>query len=539
MRRISDVMGGIRGGINASDFGRARTAKTVPVEYQNTLPLMLAGGASDDKFLRALEAIPTVNAKRAAERQVAAMGAKDMNKTVRQVKEYLASGNTVDDLIRQTEDLNSAPTPLNVLADRMRQHAADVGVDMPEIADIGYFPHVMSKEFRDLLASGGEDVQRFMDQSGIISAELLGDGGFLQTRKLRPRNGQPLKIELPNGRKTEITEGTVAEINAKMKELFPQLRGTALETDPRTALERYVTSVAQDVGNRAAAKSRIEAGSEFFGNVPGGRLESGVAGPADPLVREQSAPGIPGLCLRTPSRAISSSVASRTRSSPSLPISERQPVCPIRRSSRRREAQRLRTTVAGDITNTGRQVQRGLDEGLAAVDQQLADELVPFNARQADINTSRADLDIADQLGAEALAENERRLSRIAQGEKNIHAERVATRREILKINADTKLTVDGLKEYLKSINARIAGYRRQSNRLTGEQQAAWRTAREADVANARNELERLRQEADGLRTWSTQSQDRLNFQAAEKAISDFHADVKSAQKALDDITAG
>ena len=435
---LADVMGGIRGSINASDWGRARTSKTVPVDYGEALPRLLAGGADNDKFLKALESIPIVQAKREAERTMQALGAKDLDKTVRRVKEYLREGNTVDDLIRNTEDLNAPATPLNELADKLRQNAADLGVDMPEIADIGYFPHVLSTEFKDLLATGGEDVQRFLDQSGIISKELLGDGGFLQGRKLRPRNGKPLTITLPSGRSVDIVEGTVAEINAKMKELFPQMKGTALETDPRTALERYITSVSREVGDRAAGQARSAAGSQFVRQLPGQQqLAEGIEGPVagraapqtvargvDPFANDEFLRGVKDQDLTQWANEMEAASLGRQVEQETA------------------AAQALRTQAAGDISATGRQVQRGLDEGLAAVDQRLPDELIPLQTRQADLATSRADLDIADEFAAIVARQRTSDDSLVSpRARRTFSADRVATRREIATINANAKQT--------------------------------------------------------------------------------------------------
>ncbi len=529
---ISNVLGGVRGRINATDFGQRLGAMRTPNELANAMPLLTRGTAEEGKFLRALEAVPTTLERRAAKQTVQSLAASDMRKVMRQVKEYLDSGNTIDDLIRNTEDPRAADTPLNWLANRMREHAQYLGVDIPEIADIGYFPHVLSREFKDLLHNGGEDVQRFLDQSGIVQRSLLGDEGFLQGRRLRPRsNGEPLRIALPSGRAVEITTGTVDEINTKMRELFPQLKGTALETDPRTALERYIDSVSGDIANRVAEKKRIEAGSGLYGNVGETRLAAGTEGPVSnpAIVAARGEDPYEGNRFFTGVRDDELSAAANQAEASRL--AEQLDVDQAAANAQRRLA-------ASEISATGADVQRGLDQTEAAIRGEMADELASVRARQADLATSQADLDIAAQTPPpERLAAVEEELADIPGRKMEAGRQIIENRQTIRKIEADTKQAVDGLKEYLRSVNARIAGLRRQSKRLTSEQQAAWRTAREADVANARNELQRLQEEAANLRTWSTQSQDRLNYQAAQKMIDDFNEELRQARQTLDEVT--
>jgi hypothetical protein len=540
--KAANLIGGVKGGINASDWGRARIANNAPSELSSTLPVMLGGaGVPNDRFRKALESIPYTHDQRLGANKIKALGAADLGQTVRQVKEYLRSGGTIDDLIRDTEDLTKT-TPLNVLADRVRQNAADLGVDMPEIADIGYFPHVLSREFKDMLEAGGEDVQRFMDQSQIIGDELTGDGGFLQGRKLRPRNGQPLTITLDNGRSVTITEGTVAEINAKMKELFPKLEGTALETDPRTALERYIDSVADDIGNRYAQNQALARDSQFIGRDPAGIVdEVGGVGPEGPGLLQGPVPSArgPQVVARGEDPFANNPLFRGVRDEDLSTLANEQEAGALARQLEQEQAQAqlLRTTAAGDISNTGRQVRQGLEEGQQAINTQLAGDLAPVNARLADINTTRADLGIADELAAERLGQVNEDITNLRARNEPIGREIVANKQEIRRINASVPPVVDGLRDYLKSINARIAGYRSQFRRLTKNEQAAWRTAREGDVANARAELARLQEEAEGLRTWGSETQDRLNYQIADKALSDFNNEIKATQAELDRIT--
>ena len=541
--KLADVIGGVKGGINASDWGARRIAANVPKEYSNILPRLLSGSADDEKFMRALEGVPSIAARRKFTRKVSAIASKDKDKMTRQVKEYLRQGNTIDDLIRNTEDLASPNTPLNDFADRITKVAASMGVKMPEIQGIGYFPHVLSKEFKDLLANGGDDAERFLQQTDIVRDELMRDSGFLQGRKLRGTAERPLVISLPNGRTATLTQGTVAEINEKMAQLFPQMKGTALETDPGTAIERYISGVSQDIGNRAAAKERIAAGSKYYGDIGTPELREtlgeGVEGPTQQLegpVAPRNAPqtvahgekpfaedpffrGVKDEALTTQANEMEAS-----RLGTQIETEQAQ-------------ADALRRTAAGDISRTGRKVETSLNEGQQVYRDALAEEVAPVNARLADLNTSRADLDLADELGAQRAGALDEEIGDLTARQREETAGIRANEHEIRQINMATQEKVTGLRAELKKINNRLGGLRSSSNRVIGKDQAAWRAANQADIAAARSELAALKEEAASLRTWSTESQDRLNYQIADEAISNFNNEIKAAQAQLDEVS--
>lgn len=262
-RGINTGTGAVRGAVNRSP----RLSKLVraPKELETaTQVLTRAGRGSNDEFLAALTDVQLNNLKRSTEGFMKGLGSQELKQRSEAIRTELedAFGGDLNAYLNATELDPNTPTQLNALTQRMRELAAEKGIEIPELQGMGYLPHVLSAEFRELLHEGGDRAKQFMQQTGVRMDDTLRESGFLQHRALRPDPGSTMRVTI--GDKTiELKTGSIAEINEKVKELFPELKTTALETDPMTMFERYIPGVASDVGNRSALKTLYERGNPF------------------------------------------------------------------------------------------------------------------------------------------------------------------------------------------------------------------------------------------------------------------------------------
>ena len=251
-RGINTATGAFRGAFNRSD--KAQRLIRAPKELETaTEVLTRASRGNNDEFLAALTDVQWNNIARTGSGFFKGMASQELRQRSEAIRNELNdkfAGN-LDEYLRVTELDPTQATELNALGARMREIAAERGVEIPELEGMGYLPHVLSPEFRELLHEGSDKAKKFMSQTGIVMNDTLRESGFLQKRALRPDPGSTLKIEL-GPHVVEIKTGSIPEINAKVKELFPELKATPLETDPMTMFERYITGTATDIGNREA-----------------------------------------------------------------------------------------------------------------------------------------------------------------------------------------------------------------------------------------------------------------------------------------------
>ena len=255
-RAVNKVTGSIRGGLNKSDrvqdFMRGRT----PKELETTARALTQGNATPKEFIAAADAVTFNRLFRRYGGGFAEAGAREVDTAMHEVRKEMQQYPDRAAYLAATESVDGPETALNRLSKKMVTIAKDeFGIDLPTIEGVEYLPHMLSAEFKALLGEGGAAADEFVNQVGLRSQDAMRDSGFLSERALRPHadTGAPKKIRI-RGRTIEIVDGTIDEINEKVAALFPELKGTALETDPQTLFERYVSGVAGDVGLRRARK---------------------------------------------------------------------------------------------------------------------------------------------------------------------------------------------------------------------------------------------------------------------------------------------
>lgn len=262
-RSINTVTGTLRGAVNRGDKLSKLIRSPKELELATETLTRASRGTSDD-FLAALTDVQHENLRRAGEGFFKGMGSEELKQRSDAIREELNTtfNGDLGKYLDATELDPNTPTQLNALSARMREIAAEKGVEIPELQGMGYLPHVLSPEFRELLHEGGDRAKQFMNQTGIVMNDTLRESGFLRKRALRPDPGTTLKIQIGD-HVIELKTGSINEINQKVKELFPELKTSALETDPMTMFERYIPGTAHDVGNRYAINTLIERGNPF------------------------------------------------------------------------------------------------------------------------------------------------------------------------------------------------------------------------------------------------------------------------------------
>lgn len=261
-RGINTGTGAVRGAVNR---GRMSNLIRAPKELETaTRTLTRAASGSNDEFLAALTDVQFNNLTRSIGGVFKGLGSEELKQRTSAIRDELNdtyNGN-LGAYLDATELDPNTPTQLNALSARLREIAAEKGVEIPELRGMGYLPHVLSPEFRELLHEGGDRAKEFMSQTGIRMDDTLRESGFLQARALRPEPNSTLRIHIGDNT-IELKTGSINEINEKVKEIFPELKTTALETDPMTMFERYITGTARDVGNRGAFQTLHARGNPF------------------------------------------------------------------------------------------------------------------------------------------------------------------------------------------------------------------------------------------------------------------------------------
>ena len=263
-RGVNALTGGVRQRLNQSDRVRRFQNARTPAGLEQAMTTITGGSGGNRDFDLALTRVRYDNLRRQGE-GIRGIGAPMVDRAMRQIRAEIDELG-IDEFLRRTEDLTAPDTALNTLNRRMVELAKERGIDIPEIEHIGYVPHMLSNEFKDMLRDGSARSERFKSATGIITQDTLRDSGVLSARALKPRPGSTLRIDI-DGKVVEITEGSIDEINTKVKQLFPDMKGSALETNPQTIMERYVEGLASDVGNRYARQRLIAEGNPWVSTI--------------------------------------------------------------------------------------------------------------------------------------------------------------------------------------------------------------------------------------------------------------------------------
>ena len=269
---VNRATGAVRGRLNSSDRIQRLMQGRTPKELERATTALTSGKGSTADFLAAADTVAMNRMFRRYSQTFAELSAREIDAAMTEAKKELADYGNLDEYLRATELKTGPETALNRLSKKIVANAEELyGVKIPELQGLDYIPHILSPEFRQILRDGGDEAKQFMRQVGLVTEDIQKDSGFLAARQLRPfaDTGKPKIIKL-GGRSVAITEGSIPEINAKIKELFPQLKTTALETDPQTLFERYAVGISGDVGLRKArAEMAALPGANVVGIDPG------------------------------------------------------------------------------------------------------------------------------------------------------------------------------------------------------------------------------------------------------------------------------
>lgn len=170
------------------------------------------------------------------------------------------SDGEVQQLIRQAE-VEGKENILTETAERVRQAALDVGVELPKLeAGLYAMPHVLTREARDaileLMEVQSPNAALFKRVTGITDQDLLQESGFLQKRRFVAGT----EIPVGDGKKITLETGSVDELNEKLGELLPNFKGKLYETDPGAAWRAYIGGVTKDVAKRRAFREGADRG---------------------------------------------------------------------------------------------------------------------------------------------------------------------------------------------------------------------------------------------------------------------------------------
>ena len=459
-RAVHETSGAVRGALNASpkvqDFLRGRT----PEELEKAMRSLTSGAAPREEFLAAADTVRQNRKFRRYAGTFAELGARQVDSTMKEVETELKDyGGDMTRYLAATEDVNGPETALNRLSKWTVQTAKDMyGVDLPELEGLEYLPHILSPEFKKLLGKGGADAEAFKAAAGLVTRDTTRDSGFLSARALRPNaDGTPKFIKV-GGRTMQIDTGTVEEINSKIKQLFPGFEGTALETNPQTIFERYMTGVAGDVGYR---KSRAEMAGEFGENiVPDPVLDDvtqrvrqadGTRTP-DPFADN---PYVVGSKVEDETAALNQRVAEQAQQT----IAENRPFADLARTEVATEAGQLRDEIAAPMIQRNRKIGREM----ASLDGQVNDLTASIKdvglrkrrARYLAKNTIDGLRTEADQITKDIRA-LKRTTARMTQEQVRDHISTINTRMNRLLDEAESInriLTGDGSAETREALN--------------------------------------------------------------------------------------
>jgi len=265
-KAVHEASGAVRGALNASPKVQNLLRGRTPEELEKAMRALTSGAAPREEFLAAADVVRFNRKMRRYGGTFAELGARQVDSTMKEVEKELEDyGGDMGRYLAATEDVNGPETALNRLSKWTVGTAKDMfGVELPELEGLDYLPHILSPEFKKLLGKGGAEAEEFKRAVGLVTRDTTRDSGFLSARSLRPNaDGTPKFIKV-GGRSMQIDTGTVDEINSKIKQLFPGFEGTALETNPQTIFERYMTGVSGDVGYR---KARAEMADSFGDNL--------------------------------------------------------------------------------------------------------------------------------------------------------------------------------------------------------------------------------------------------------------------------------
>ena len=212
--------------------------------------------------------------------------------------------NEVSDAVHAAE--TGTDNMFSKFSDDMREAARQVGGEIPEFQPIQLgdgrvvrhaVPHILSRPFRDYLESGAgsQAVEDFKRAAGLTTDDLLEESGFLQKRIFRPNaDGTPAQFKIGD-QVLNVEEGTLRELDNKLRGMFPDYDGPIYETSPVEAWRRYIGGVKRDVAKRSAFR---EAAAKGFSHVeqlrdkpeaydPFGGRETVMIGQGDDAVEAQ------------------------------------------------------------------------------------------------------------------------------------------------------------------------------------------------------------------------------------------------------------
>jgi hypothetical protein len=159
-------------------------------------------------------------------------------------------------------------TPLNAFFNAMADIYKSVsGREVRKLGDSSdtYVPHMLTPRFRRFLRTGGEDARQFMDQAGFMTEDLLEGSGYLEkARKLVPG----ARIEI-GGQTIQIGDGTIDDLNNKLRQAFPNFTGKFYEDDPIRIGEAYVDSLAKGAGKEKALQRFADSPNPLVQRVAG------------------------------------------------------------------------------------------------------------------------------------------------------------------------------------------------------------------------------------------------------------------------------
>jgi len=161
-------------------------------------------------------------------------------------------GATNEELVRASE-LSPERTSLNQMFSDMADLYEKISGDtIPRGANPdSYLPHILTPGFRRMLADNESDplVASFKKKLDIVKEDLLeGSAHIEHARVLKPNTDGSAGIFNIGGQELTVENGSIDELNTKLKELFPSFKGKFYEDDPRRMGEQYLGSLGRAAG---------------------------------------------------------------------------------------------------------------------------------------------------------------------------------------------------------------------------------------------------------------------------------------------------